>query len=422
MARKHYDVDLETINVESWQKLVENHEEIINALDNCCSNVADMIANSTSLKTMTEMMNDQFLTLETVSVSSLYAPDKLVASCKKIHDCLKDKSLVVITSCQYAEQAVKNIAVSSDVTKFFQDVLNGLDDYSFYWIVYEFSKHHGFKALGFVMAYGNDVGEDGGNFVVGDAVKGLFDGIPKIFDVPKYESWVSTAMGTAAVVLFTFAKDIFQNYTDDKKIDADEAKRIIGDVFESGVGFFEWTAIMGAFEAAGVALPGVAVAALASMYTSTYFDIIIDAVTGDYIVHSFEYNNITYEVPANGTGGFTFADMIKSYKKNKDTYHIGDREVSEHEYKEKMYSDTKEFLKEDTGVEVGDSFDIILEALDVLAEADSYDKGLEAFYTFMDEHLGEINYSQFQIGNLVDWYGFDMEEYYYYRNKERGNE
>ena len=78
-------------------------------------------------------------------------------------------------------------------------------------------------------------------------------------------------------------------------------------------------------------------------------------------------------------------------------------------------------IKEDTGVEVGDSFDIILEALDVLAEADSYDEGLEAFYTFMDEHLGEVNYSQYQIGNLVDWYGFDLEEYYYYRNKERGN-
>ena len=62
--------------------------------------------------------------------------------------------------------------------------------------------------------------------------------------------------------------------------------------------------------------------------------------------------------------------------------------------------------------------DYFEEALDELAKADSYEKGLDAFY----EHLGNNSiYADIILGILIPEFDFNLEEYYYYRREEMGD-
>ena len=429
MARRHYDIDLEKIDLKSWQSLVDNNEEILVLLDSVASNAGDIIANSSSLVVMTEAMNTALRDLRKVSMESLDEPNALVACSNKIQEFFEESAVVIVASCKYAEQAVKGIIEDQDdgITEFFKMILKGADDNSLYWIVYEFSKQHGFKALGFVMAYGNDAKNDGGDFIFGDGAKALF-GEELIkgaenFDKNKIIVWKNAAVGTIAVVSFTLVKDLINHEGDWTQ---DDAFRIGLDIFAAGLGYMEWTAIAGLFEAAGLAIPGVAVAAIVGMGTAMLFDSFIDVMTGDNIIHSFEYNGVPYEVPKNGTGGETFDVLLDRYRKSKREYNIGDRKVSEHEFKDRMYEDLENFYKEYSGKEMEkdkiDSpfygMDYFEEALDELAKADSYEKGLDAFY----EHLGNKSiYADIILGVLIPEFDFDLEEYYYYKKEERGD-
>ena len=68
---------LDNINIKDWQTFLDNNEEIERALDRCCSNVADMIANSNSLSTVVPTINSELGKLKKVSVSSIPEPTDL---------------------------------------------------------------------------------------------------------------------------------------------------------------------------------------------------------------------------------------------------------------------------------------------------------------------------------------------------------
>ena len=42
---KHYELNIDDIDIDDWNAFVERNDEIVKDLDICCSNVADMIAN-----------------------------------------------------------------------------------------------------------------------------------------------------------------------------------------------------------------------------------------------------------------------------------------------------------------------------------------------------------------------------------------
>ena len=414
-----YDLDLNVIDIDDWRSFVDNNEEIEEALNVCCSNVADMIANATAVASSILAVNSAFLELESVSVETIPEADDLVTKVNEINDYIKDKALIIVAGINYAELAVKafnsGIAIDDETSQLLSKILQRVADSNVYWLVSKLLSKTPFKGIGFCLAYGTDAIQEGGTFVVGDAAVELFQaGMQNFFKIDTPPLWANAAVGSVVVALFTAGCDYFGDKGEMTQLDWE---RLGLDAAFAGLSYAEWVAIAGSI--GGPA--GVVVAGLVAIPTSMLFNAIKDAVTGDNIIHTFEIDGVTYEVPANGNGeDGTFDVLVERYGSVNKDYYMGDRLCSASEYKETLYKDLPDFIYKNTGERVGDfgeyySADTLMAALDELAKADTFEEGMDAYYAYLADQIDGVDADI--IGtNLMVEFGFNFEEYYNYNH------
>lgn len=421
MKSDNYDLDINTIDIENWQRFLDNNEEIESALNTCCSNIADMIANCTSVDSMVPGVNAALGSLKKVSAPTLNAATDLVNKINEMNDYMKQKAIIILAGISYAELAVeafnKGETVDSEAVALFKQIIQGVADSNIYWMLYEGLKSTRFGGLAFCLVYGTDLVQEGGNFVVGDSALALFQkGMSKFYKIDKLPVWVNATVGAAVVAGFTAAVDYFSDKGEMTQLDWE---RLGLDSLFAGLSYGEWVLLASSL---GGGLPGVIVAGLVAIPTSMLFDAITDAIIGDNIIHTFERNGKTYEVPANGNGeDGTFDVIIDKYCSGMGEYYIGGKLCSEREYKERMYYDLEQFLFDDTGEKYGEisstffAGEVLQKALDELAKADSFEAGMDAFYAYLDSDMLGVD-ADIMSNVLVAQYGFRFEEYYTYNH------
>ena len=420
---KNYNIDIDNIDIDSWKKFVANNESIEKSLDVCCSNIADMIANVTTVNATVSEVNAALGKLKTVPPPSVPSAEELQSEINEIDNYMKEKAILIVAGCSYAEAAIEAYSKGTDVDQetkdLFAKIMSGVFDTGLYWIISSVLENRGFKAASFILGYGTDAAHDGGDFVVGDAAAKLFKIHAAKIDIkPGDLIWKNAAVGAAVVWFFTLAKD---RITDKGEWTDDDIKRAGLDALFSGLSYAEWSIIVGLLSPPGaVAVSAVAVAAIFAIPTAAIFKTIKDRATHDNIIHTFERDGNPYEIPDNGSGkDGTFDVWIDIFGSNGKEYHIGNRLCSEHEYKDKMYGDLENFIYEDTGKKFGEMNEfgygkIFQKALDIMSECDTYEEGIDAFYAYYSEN----SYGDNMDLILVNEYGFNFEEYYNYNHKE----
>ncbi len=217
---KNYNINVDDVDIKDWNQFVSNNEEIISSLDTCCSNIADMIANVNTTVGTVSAINDELARLQTVKMNPIPDVDYLSTDINAINEYLKDKSVVIVGIVSYAELAIVDYDVDNDVDKdakdLMQKILQGLADYSIFWIVSESLRKYSLpcRAIGAVLAYGTDWKYEDGDFLVGDAAAQLFKIASKrIFadNLVEMSRWVNVSVGTGFVVLFEAGKQ-FMDY------------------------------------------------------------------------------------------------------------------------------------------------------------------------------------------------------------------
>jgi len=413
---------LDNINIKDWQTFLDNNEEIERALDRCCSNVADMIANSNSLSTVVPTINSELGKLKKVSVSSIPEPTDLFNETNALNTYLQEKSIKVVCGLSYAELMIdaynKGEEVDPEVTDAFSKIMKGLADSNVYWLVYELTKGKGLEALGFTLAYGNDAGFEGGNFVVGDGFWALFGknltSVVKA-DIPPY--WINACTGAIVVAGFSMIKDWL---TDEGKWDSKDTERLFANAGAAGLAYAEWTIIAGAI---GGPL-GIIVAGLAAIPTSILLGDVADWLVGDNIIDEFtliDENGVehTYKVPKNGNGkDGTWDVMLERFNRNiNNRYLINGEPVSARYYNDLLYSDWEKLVLDDTGIVPGDwtspywANEEFNGALQAMLEYDNFDDALEAFWEYADNTMYSCDVD-ILLSELASNYGFRLEEWY----------
>ena len=442
----HFDIDIDDIDIASWRYFKDNNAEILRRLDYCCSNVADLIANVSTISASIPNINSALAGLKTVKNRSLIPNipelDQMTDCINNIDEYLKDKSLIIVSGIRYAELSIDEFGnpttVDGDVKDIFQQIFRGAADANLYWIVYEFTKTMStpLQATGFLLAYGTDWAYEGQSFVIGDAAAKAFD-IAEDFLLNQLEKeipfWInSTSFGTAVVVVWTAFSEIREHNKTGEEWTPEEKKLLLAETVESGLTYLEWILVA---EAVG-GVPGAVVAALVAIPTSMIFDYINDYITGDDVIYTYERDGQEYSITSNGKGAYgDFEAIINNYSNYTQDYYIGDRLCSEHEYKERMYTDLTSFLSEDTGIDfrednvyeqdisyseyyISEKFQ---EAILKMKECETYEDAEDVFYETMFPESGpsseQENIDQQKLGKLQqilrEEYGFDLEECYY---------
>ena len=411
---------LDDIHIENWQTFLDNNVEIQEDLNLCCSNVADMIANITSINAMAPGINDALSTLKTVSAPSIDEGSSLLSLVNEFGDYFKDRSLKIVSGVSYAELVIdaynNGKDVDSDATNAFEKILQGTADTNVYWVLNEALKTTAYGAIGFLLAYGTDAHNEGGNYVVGDGVNKLFNtGLDKVFHVSDPAVWVNAAVGAVVVAGYT----AWQDYNNDKgEMTQKDWERLALNAGSAALSYAEWTLIAGSI--GGV--PGVIVAGLLAIPTAYIFGGIKDLIVGDNIIDTFERNGETFEVPRNGNGkNGTWDALVDLYDDSMEEYRIGDRRYSEHDFKDKLYNDWGTVFSQDAGIDWEDDY--------------AYSEGTREMNEIMDKAMAsctdpdDISYAfweEYENGdypNVNDTlsvlninYGFDVDEWIQYRH------
>ena len=421
---KNYNINVNEIDIDDWQKFVDNNEIIEDALNSCCSNIADMIANISSINASVPGINEELGKLKTVKGPSVPSCDTSQNIIDSINEYMKDKALIIVSSISYAELAVKGFNIDEETDALFDQILQGIADANVYWIVNSLLQER-LPAVGFILAYGTDIGQEGGHFAVGDAAMTLFRIGTSEFEIikkyPKIAEWANVAVGSLAVVGITALSDVIN---DPGEWTHDDWKRLGIDITGSALSYAEWVIIAGALEGP----VGVVVAAAFAVPTAMLINEISGTITGDKVIHTIEREGrAPIDVPINGSGKEgTFDVIIEKYSVINKKYMIGDRPYSEREYKNTMYEDVDSFIESDPGLKNGalgekKTREVFEGALYAMLKCDTYEEGLDAYYAYFDKCMLENgnDYGAEALGRaLVNQYDFDFEEYYNY-NHER---
>ena len=395
---KSYDIDINTISIESWQKFVDNNNSIEEALNRCCSNIADLIANVNSINVTVQNVNDEFSKLRKVHVGEAPDASEMLNQINQINEFMKEKSLTIIAGINYAELAAEafnsGTPVDQEATDLFTSLLKGASHVNLFWLTNEVLKRNtGFSALGFCLAYGTDAQYEGGNFVVGDGAVSLFKlGMEKVFKIDKLPVWVNSTVGAVVVAGYVGIKDVVGNKGEKTKFDY---RRWGLDALFSGLSFVEWSVVSGgvsSYVATSVTLggwagpAGVVAAGLVAIPTAKLFDGVKDIATGDVIVHTYvDENDVTYEIPANGLGenGY-FDEMVDILNDDLKTYTIGDQKVSESTYKDLLYGDYNKLVKMDTGYTIDQLYGSSFNFDNVMEQVANIEDPVKAYNEMMD--------------------------------------
>ena len=418
---KSYNIDINTISMESWQKFVDNNYTIEEALNRCCSNIADMIANVNSINVTVQNINEEFSKLRKVHVGEAPDASEMLNQINQINEFMKEKSLIIISGINYAELAAEafnsGTPVDQEATDLFTSLLKGASHINLFWLTNEVLKRNtGFSALGFCLAYGTDAQYEGGNFVVGDGAVSLFKlGMEKAFRIDKLPVWVNTTVGAAVVAGYVGVKDYIDNKGEKTNLDY---RRWGLDALFSGLSFAEWSVVSGGVSSyvatsvtfGGWAGPaGVVAAGLITIPTAKLFDGVKDLATGDVIIHTYEdENGVTHEIPANGLGenGY-FDEMVDILNDDLRTYTIGGQTVSESTYKDLLYGNWNELVKMDTGYTIDQLYGSSFNFDNVMEKVANIEDPGEAYEYYLDHTMGSDYTSYFLSMN----YGFDAIEY-----------
>ncbi|MBR2827868.1 MAG: hypothetical protein IKE70_01375 [Bacilli bacterium] len=407
---------IDSIHIEDWKKFLSNNDEVEDSLNRCCSNVADMIANINSINAKTSSINSALSTLKTVSVPNIDDGLKLLSLINEFNNYFKQKSIKIISGINYAELAIdaynNETEVDEGAKDLFQKILQETADSNIYWIVNESLKTTAFSGIGFIMAYGTDAYNEGGNYVVGDGATKLFElGNKKYFNFSDPKIWVNTAVGASVVALYTG----WQYYQNDKGIMTDEDKLRLGiEAGNAALSYAEWTFIAGTIGG----IPGVVAAAALSFPTTYILGRAKDYIVGDNIIDEFD----GYEVPKNGNGkDGTWDALLDMYKGNQKDYYVGQDAYSEKDYKTKLYNDWEDLVFKDSGQHLSKIFDSYgnnNELNELLDKVTSIKDPDEASLYFNNYIINEASYDTKEIYTfLCNYYDFDIEEALKYRKK-----
>lgn len=408
---------VENLKIADWKQFLSNNDEIELSIEKCSEYVSNMYSNCSNTKTIAGQVEDALSGLKTVTVTkkSLLSSDYLTTMnswCDKLVEYMTDKGLKVVSSLSYAELVIdaynNGTSVDKDVKNSYLSILKGIgqniSDSNVLWVLKEFVSEK-FPATSFLFGltastYISDAVFEGGDFVVGDAAAALFEKyVPAVGAASSTAKvWINTATGAAAVAVFETIKGALDlTVNDEGELTGKDWQRVTLNAGAAVLTYAEWTAIAGLI--GGPA--GVAVAAVASIFTSLASSAIIDEITGDKIIYEYELNGKTYKVPRNGSGKDGTYDVVFEREKKA----VGTQ------YKKELYYDWYEFSKLDNG---GDSVfpesekEWFNDALDKVRSAKSANEAEQIFEGLCDEDY-DIN----QVyTDLCVFYGFDIKEWW----------
>ena len=407
---------IDSVHIEDWKKFLSNNDEVEDSLNRCCSNVADMIANINSINAKTTSINSALSTLKTVSVPSIDDGSKLLSLINDFSNYFKQKSIKIVSGINYAELAIdaynNETEVDEEAKDLFQKILQETADSNIYWIVNESLKTTAFSGIGFLMAYGTDAYNEGGNYVVGDGATKLFElGNKKIFNISDPKIWVNTAVGASVVALFTG----LQYYYNDKGIMTDKDKLRLGlEAGSAALSYAEWTLIAGTVGG----IPGVVAAAALAFPTTYVLGKAKDYIVGDNIIDEFD----GYEVPRNGNGkNGTWDALLDMYSGKQREYYVGQDAYSEKDYKDKLYNDWDDLVFKDSGQHLSEIYSLYgkdNEFEELIDKVISIKDPKEACRYFDNYIINEASYdTKEKYIFLCNYYDFDIEEALKYREK-----
>ena len=143
-----------------------------------------------------------------------------------------------------------------------------------------------------------------------------------------------------------------------------------------------------------------------------------DAVVGDIIVVTFEYNGVKYTMPRNGSGKeYTYDVMLENYRKYANEWKIGYKSVTEDQYYDSMYEDWSRFVERDTDKPISDfatdeARENLNSVLEDLKNAYTYDDE-EDFMKYYDQLSTEGEFLYRELGFNYD-FSFDGYYRHYY--------
>lgn len=417
--------EIEGMNVESWQTFLDNNQEIESALDRCCSNVADLIANANAVTTVVATVNEAFGNLKKVTISQVNDGQDFLNRVNELSNYFQESSVKIIATLKYAELTIKSIdsgePIDEKAENAFWKLIHGGANWNVTWFIYEALKSSAllssFSGLGFVLAYGADMKYDGSTFVIGDGVTALFgDSISQAATakIPVY--WINAGVGAVVVAGVSAVHDVVTDKGDWTTLDT---KRLIGNATQVGLTYAEWTTIVGSVTAAtgGTALPGVILAGIVAVPTTWLLSEAKGYFTGDRIIDEFTKDGVEYEVPYNGSGeNGTYDAILSNYKDVYKEYTIGGVKYTENQYKDMLYNDWEKLFKLDQGRDINEEYSYCCgessELREVMQEVAAIEDPDDAELYFYEWKETSASYGAKElIYELSIQYGFDIGDY-----------
>ena len=426
-------MDIDKIQISDWQQFQTNNQTILQKADDFCTTVSDMIANTKAIPELISSANGKLANLKHVSVSQITEYDNIKTKVNNIQNSLQDKSFKIVVGVAYSEKVIdayqKGEGIDLTLKSAASQLLNDVTDSNLCWIAYEYlrTSQSKFKGLGFLMAYGTDKVYEGGNFVWGDSSAAMAEyAIEGMFGININDMYVTKealgnitwkhVTGTSVVMLYvatTEAKDL-ANKGD---FTATDMKRVGYDTLVSGGGYLAWSSITASIEG----IPGVGIASIVGVEIVTLANFGREIFIGDNVVHSYERTITdsngkeyvkTYNVYKNGNGeDGTYDVILDNYRSEYKQYNLGNRNVSEAEYKANVYEDYDSVIYKNTGYHCNDTS----------GHPESWKKSSEALDELLretakiDDRTYAIQYFNDRITNGYKQYDYDM-------NKVNGTE
>ena len=425
--------NLEVINVDDWDTFIMDNEDIITKLNNMSSDTADILANAYTTYNTVKTVQSELAKLITVkgNIDFRTQEDTLKDKADAMVEKLGQKSIKVIAGIKYSEAVLQSYNQGEELEEvaIWKEVYDwGADSGAIGTVFKSLAAYGPLKdkdALGFIIIATGDLLQKGYTNTNEKGVDNLVKLVTKLktYKDPAYEAtaavWQNAHIGTAVAFIVETAVDIAA----DKGIfDTTDVTRLGVDVFGRAITTLTDTVVTDAvtqvLTTSGVgALAGPAgvVAGFAISYPmSIVFGEFQDAVVGDIIVDTFEYNGVKYTMPRNGSGKeYTYDVMLENYRKYANEWKIGYKSVTEDQYYDSMYEDWSRFVERDTDKPISDfATDEARENLNSVLE------DLKNAYTYDDEEDFMKYYEQlstegeFLYRELGFNYDFSFDGYY----------
>ncbi len=422
---------MDKFDFKNYEEFIEKYEFVSGTLKNMESDVIDVEAGIETITQLQESLNTAMnnivplttkinmdLELETLSSEMKIFEDYYIKKACKIEiyaaylqecvDAINDPN----RGSKYVSELWKQIDAllrTNKIDSLVDKIMGNATKFGAFWMLDSFINyfaHTNNSLVGFMISHITDQKYDNGDFVVGDLVGNAL----KAYHMDSLTQL--SVGGGVAVSFFVMLKDLI---TDEGDLTVTDFKRAGLNGIKHGAEYAAWTYIAGAIGGP----TGVGLAVGTTIILDKLLTPACDYIMHENIIHEFNRNGLSYEIPQNGKGKLTY-DVIyeRLYgEKISDGLTSADRKR-----KKSMYSDWQTYYPDAKQMYTGDNINAFNYYLNEVQNASSKDEINSMMYSwglYRDEECEDLNEGvarTFCGGLYKQLYddGFRFDEYYDY--------